>query len=146
MRPIPPVYFLLCILGMGTLNATIPAVRWMPYPWNLGGILLMILGILLSGSGARRFRHYKTAVRPFQPTTALVTDGPYRFTRNPMYLGLTLCLLGLGILLGSLSPLLLIPPFVFAIHFQFIRKEERLLEAQFGEVYQNFCKNVRRWI
>ena len=73
-------------------------------------------------------------------------SGPYRFTRNPMYLGMTTALTGVAILLGTLTPFLLIPLFAAWIDFRFISREETMLVGTFGEEYERFRREVRRWI
>lgn len=83
---------------------------------------------------------------PFSKTTALVVTGPYRFTRNPMYLGMLLVLLGIALWLGTLVPLLVVPLLALALQKGFVEKEERLLEEQFGDEYRAFRARVRRWI
>jgi len=83
---------------------------------------------------------------PFEPSTALVTGGWFRLTRNPMYLGLSLILLGVAMIDGTLGAFLPLPVFVAILHFRFIRAEERFLEGIFGERYRAYRTQVRRWI
>ena len=83
---------------------------------------------------------------PFEPSTVLVTEGAFRFTRNPMYLGLVLLLAGIAIALGSVGALLPIPVFVWIIQAWFILGEERFLEEIFGEAYLAYKSRVRRWL
>jgi protein-S-isoprenylcysteine O-methyltransferase Ste14 len=111
------------------------------------------LGIVLMGAAlgfglwARLlFVQVGTTVRPFQESSELVVQGPFHITRNPMYLSLTTLLLGLGILLGSLTPFLVIPFFVLIINRRFIPAEESMLERRFGESYRTYRGRVRRWI
>ena len=87
-----------------------------------------------------------TTVKPFQESSELVMMGPFNLTRNPMYLSMTVFLLGLAILLGSLTPFFIIPFFVWIITKRFIRVEERMLEQRFGESYRAYKARVRRWI
>jgi protein-S-isoprenylcysteine O-methyltransferase Ste14 len=94
----------------------------------------------------RRFKRAGTTIRPFEDSSALVTDGLFAFSRNPIYLGAVVGLLGIFVVLGSLSPLAVIPPFVTIIRARFIAVEERMLEAAFGDAYRDYMKRVRRWI
>ena len=83
---------------------------------------------------------------PFDEATTLVTGGSYRFTRNPMYLGMVLILLGAALGRGSLGAFLPIPAFVWVIRRQFVLPEERFLEEAFGDAYRAYKQRVRRWI
>src|SRR5436190_3914214 len=86
---VPPVWFLVSILAMSLLNRYAPIARWCPRPWNLFGLIPLLGGLVLAASGAKLFRKLGTNVRPLTPSAVLVTGGPYRVTRNPMYLGLS---------------------------------------------------------
>jgi protein-S-isoprenylcysteine O-methyltransferase Ste14 len=88
----------------------------------------------------------KTTVTPFVESTVLVTDGMYRWSRNPMYLGFVLVLIGIAILLRSLTPFLVIPAFIALIQSVFIQKEEEMLAVKFGRLYTTYAKNTRRWL
>ena len=99
-------------------------------------------------AGVRAFQRARTTVNPINPaaSTALVVNGIYRVTRNPMYLGFALLLLALAMYLGKLSGLLLVPLFMaYLQHFQ-IRPEERALQAKFGALFVAYCRQVRRWL
>ena len=85
-------------------------------------------------------------IKPFKRSSVLVTTGPYRYSRNPMYLGLVLILIGIAILQGSISPVLVIPVFIWLITNNIIKKEEKMLEETFGDAYLEYKKQVRRWI
>jgi protein-S-isoprenylcysteine O-methyltransferase Ste14 len=143
---VPPFWFLVGIGVMVLLHRTLPLATLVRRPWNWIGLAVLLAAVALSISGAALFRRRGTAVRPLTPSSLLVTDGPYRFTRNPMYLGLTLGLIGIAILLGSASPLLVIPPFVWWISTRFIAREEQFLTEQFGESYLQYKRQVRRWV
>jgi len=96
--------------------------------------------------GAVQFRRHDTTIIPFEQSTALIAEGPYRYSRNPLYLSMTLILVGLWILLGSLSPAVVVPLFVWWISSRFIANEERHLEAQFGRTYLEYKTKVKRWL
>jgi protein-S-isoprenylcysteine O-methyltransferase Ste14 len=106
----------------------------------------MGLGLTVAAAAAFRFARHGTSVHPFHQPTALVTDGPYRITRNPMYLGMVIALLGIAVWLGSLTPLLVIPVFARLIQRLFITNEERRLSDVFGAAYHEYRNRVRRWL
>lgn len=143
--PIPPLYFLIALVVELAL-AAIPAAKFIAEPWHLSGIVSIVAGVLLAVWGNRQFSRAGTTVNPFEQASALVTSGPFRVSRNPMYLGMVLVLLGTAILLGELLPFLV--PFLFAwlIGSRFIRHEEDRLHAQFGDAYDEYTRRVRRWL
>ncbi len=145
-RIIPPVYFLAALLLMLGLHYLLPLTEWIREFIRYAGITLIVLGVAIAAWGSRAFDKAGTPVKPFETTTMLVTHGLYRFTRNPMYLGMVLVLLGTGFLLGSLTPLLVIPVFVWLINSVFIKAEEDMLEELFGDQYLEYKKKVGRWI
>ena len=146
MSATPPFYFLSSIVVMGLGHALVPVAHWISAPWNLLGAVPLVGGIAIALAANRLFSRNDTPIHPFATATTLVTDGPFKLTRNPMYLGLTLTLVGIAMLLGSLSPWLVIPAFVVAISRLFIRREERTLQERFGDAYSAYRKTVRRWI
>lgn len=145
-RLLPPVYLLLAILWMLGLHFGLPLTRWIPWPWNLTGILPIVAGLTIVVIADQQFRRHGTTIKPFQPSSALVTDGVFRYSRHPMYLGLVVVLVGLGIGLASVTPLLVIPVFGWWMAVRFIRAEEASLVEQFGEAYLEYKRRVRRWL
>lgn len=145
-KVLPPVYLLLAFALMELLHRVAPLGRFIEAPYSYLGVVPLLAGLLVSATAARSFRKAGTPVVPFEPSTALVTSGFFRYTRNPMYLGMVLMLAGVAVLLGSLSPLLVIPVFVWIIKSNFIRGEEQFLEGIFGEQYLSYKRRVRRWI
>jgi protein-S-isoprenylcysteine O-methyltransferase Ste14 len=145
-RLLPPHFLLMAILAMVALHLGLPGRILLARPWTFVGLLPFALGGALTVRAARLFDREKTPVRPFERSTRLVLDGPYRFTRNPMYLGMVVGLLGVGVLLGSLTPFVL--PILFALFLQarFIVPEEAMLERLFGADYVAFKGRVRRWL
>jgi len=142
---IPPIYFLITVLleiGIGVL----PAARFIPESWRPVGIALILAGLAFAIWGNRQFSRAGTTVHPFEEASQLVTTGAFRFSRNPMYLGMVLVLIGTAVILGKLIPLLF--PFVFGklISILFIRHEEIRLQTQFGAPYVDYMRRVRRWI
>ena len=111
-----------------------------------GGALSLAVGFTIMIWAWKLFRMKGTAVHPFEESTHLVTHGPYRFTRNPMYSGITFILLGIAFFAGTppafLAPLL----FLITIHRIFIPYEEKKMETRFGKEYLDFKRRVRRWL
>jgi protein-S-isoprenylcysteine O-methyltransferase Ste14 len=143
---IPPVYFLSALLLMAVLHQVLPLARVLFAPYRYAGIVIMALAVALILWAALLFRRAGTGIVPFSPATALVLGGPYRFTRNPMYLGMAGTLLGAAILMGSLSPFAVIPAFMALIAERFIAPEEAMLERAFGQAYLDYAAKVRRWL
>jgi protein-S-isoprenylcysteine O-methyltransferase Ste14 len=111
----------------------------------IGGILLA-LGVFLAMRGRRVMERAGTNVNPTLPSTALVATGPFRFSRNPLYVALTLMYVGLSLLANALWVLLLIAPVMVLMHYGVVRREERYLEAKFGEAYRDYRSHVRRYL
>ena len=143
---IPPLYFLLAILAMTGLHYLLPIADLIDRPWSYLGLVPIVLGVGLAVWAERLFSWAGTGVRPFTPSTALVTAGPYRFTRNPMYLGMLLVLAGGWLMIGSLGAALVIPVFFWWIRSRFVLPEEAHMERHFGEGYLAFKTAVRRWL
>jgi protein-S-isoprenylcysteine O-methyltransferase Ste14 len=113
---------------------------------RIGGWCLVAAALLLSAAAVFLFRRAGTTPIPTQPTTALVVHGPYRFTRNPMYVGFAILYLGLTLLVNSVWPLGLFPVMITLLEKLVIAREEAYLEAKFGDEYRAYKARVRRWI
>jgi protein-S-isoprenylcysteine O-methyltransferase Ste14 len=144
---VPPPLIYLAGLIIGFL-----AGKWLPnfsvpvvVSRTLGGLLIG-LGTVLAFSAMRAFRKVGTTIRPDRPATTLANAGPYRFTRNPMYLSMAFAYAGIAILGQSLWALLILPAVLLVIRYRVIAREEPYLERQFGETYTNYKARVRRWI
>jgi protein-S-isoprenylcysteine O-methyltransferase Ste14 len=114
--------------------------------WHLAGLIPIAFGGGLLLLAARQFSKAETNIVPLTRSTALVTDGMFSLTRNPMYLGMTSALVGTAVLLNGYLPWLVILPFVLVIRLRFIRHEEPLMEETFGEDYLAYISRVRRWL
>lgn len=145
-RVLPPTYLLLSITTMVLFHFLIPVSDTAPYPWNLVGILPLLIGIYLNLMADAAFKREQTTVKPFEKSTALVVTGVFQVSRHPMYLGMVLILLGIAMLLGTLTPLFVVVIFGILIEAVFIRTEERMLEEQFGPTWLAYKKKVRRWV
>jgi len=143
---LPPTYFNSAIVLMITLHFVIPVYDMIDYPYNLVGVIFILTGTLLNLWTDRLFKIYATTVKPFDESSALIVDGPFQFSRNPMYLGGVVILFGLFLILGSLSSFLIIPVFIFIVHQRFILHEEQSLEKKFGDQFLEYKKRVRRWL
>ena len=119
----------------------------LPRAISLGiGIVLFIIAPLLAIPAMWRMKAAGTNVHPSEPTTTIVRGGPYRFTRNPMYLALTLLQIGVAFVLNDAITFLFAAALALMLHFGVILREERYLEAKFGEEYLALKRSVRRWI
>jgi protein-S-isoprenylcysteine O-methyltransferase Ste14 len=87
-----------------------------------------------------------TNVDPREPTTAIVTDGPFRYSRNPLYLSLVLFYLGGTLLIDGVAPLIVLVLVLLVLHFGIVRREEQYLEGKFGDVYRAYRARVRRYL
>ncbi len=110
------------------------------------GPLLIVGGFAFGLLGFREMRRAETNVDPYKPATAVVTGGPYHFTRNPMYVGFTLMYVGISALANALLPILLLPAVQQLMRRGVIEREERYLERKFGDEYLRYKGRVRRWI
>lgn len=148
----PPVIDLACAALMWGLAALWPQAQLWP---RGGGVLvwaaaigLALAGALVALAGVREFARARTTVNPLAPhkARALVTMGIYRFTRNPMYLGMLLVLVGWGVYLGNAAAWLALPLFVVLLNQLQIKGEERVLRERFGDDYARYTARVRRWL
>ena len=110
------------------------------------GVAAVALGVLLSGWGVMTFRRAKTAIVPHHSASQLVTNGPYRFTRNPMYTGSTIAYLGGAALMNSAWPVIVLPAVIFILVKTVISREEMYLRDAFGAEYAGYVASVRRWL
>jgi protein-S-isoprenylcysteine O-methyltransferase Ste14 len=112
-----------------------------PLGWGL-----LAIGVILAASGLLTFRRARTAIIPSHGASRLVTDGPYRYTRNPMYTGLTIVSVGAAALIDSAWPLIMLPVVLMALVRLVISREEAYLSDAFGAEYMAYQARVRRWL
>ena len=142
----PTIYLLIAILLCLALHFFIPILYIIPSPWNLLGLVPLLLGIWINLSADRAFKQAKTTVKPFEESNSLIREGVFRFSRNPMYLGFVGILLGISFLLRSVSPYFVVVVFAIFINEMFIQVEERMLETKFGDEWKHYRSRVRKWI
>jgi protein-S-isoprenylcysteine O-methyltransferase Ste14 len=142
----PPTYFLVAVLLMLGLHFLIPVKQVIRSPYRYLGLVPMAAGLVLNMWGSRLFDRTGTTIKPFETSSALVLHGPYRVSRNPMYLGMVVFLFGVWVLAGSITPFLVVVGFAYFIDRRFIRPEEAMLEQAFGSQYASYRARVRRWV
>jgi protein-S-isoprenylcysteine O-methyltransferase Ste14 len=142
----PPVWLLIGLIAIFTLNESWPVLRFTSLAGQLAGGLIILVGLVLLVMANGLFVRAGTNVIPFREVSSLVTSGVYRYTRNPMYLGMALVLLGCAVTVGVASALLIPVLFMVIIELRFIRPEERMLQGLFPQDYPAYCTRVRRWI
>lgn len=142
----PPLIYVGAFLLVLVLHALRPAPIAAPALATWAGAALLALGLSLDVWGACSLFRAGTAINPYRPSTSITALGAYRLSRNPIYLGLTLSFLGLSLIFNTLwGPAVLVP--VLAImHYGVILREERYLEAKFGETYRRYRERVRRYL
>ena len=131
---------------MLVLHFLFPGAKLITLPWNLLGAVPLVLGIAMNLIADRAFKKVGTTVKPYEESTTLITEGVFRMSRHPMYVGFVLILFGIAIFVGSLTPYAVILIFAILMGVVFIRVEERMLEETFGETWMEYKKKVRRWI
>ena len=145
-KVLPPAWFFVSIILMVGLHLGLPIKQLFLPPITYGGIGLILMGIVIVLVCDYLFRQKNTTIKPFQESSYLVREGLFSYSRNPIYLGMIIVLIGVWIVLGSLSPLLVIPIFTGLIQEVFIKPEEKMLEEKFGEEYRKYQAKVRRWV
>jgi len=145
-KTLPLTYVLISIILMLALHFLFPIIKVVASLWRLLGLVPLACGIALNLMADQAFNRVNTTVKPFQKSTALITEGAFRVSRNPMYLGFVLILIGVALLMGSLTPYIVIPIFAILMDRIFIRVEERMLEETFGQAWLEYAGKVRRWI
>ena len=146
MLILPPHYFVLWLVLMALLHVYLPLAVLL-HGWGRGtGLAPLIAGLACVLWHAYALRRAGTPVRPFEAPICLVQSGLYRYSRNPIYLGLIAMLTGVALLQGTLTPLLMVPAYALLLDRAFVRPEERMLETAFGDDYRQYCRQVRRWL
>lgn len=147
----PPLVFIVAFGGGWLLDRYVLQPGW---EWPVGpspslemvGWALVIAGLMLIVWGATTLHRLRTAVYPNRDASTLANEGPYRFTRNPMYTGMAMAYVGGACIVGSLGALVLLPLAMVALYYLVIRREERHLREAFGDSYGEYQRRVRRWL
>ena len=140
----PPVLLLLHIVAAFLLNWLVPLALPRSFEWS--GYILVLVGVGLAFSAVSQFGKMNTPLDPHRAVNAIVTNGPYRFSRNPIYLGFVCTLIGLPLALGNYWGAALSPVLVILMGLLVIKYEEAYLEEKFKDVYTNYKSRVRRWL
>lgn len=145
--PLPPPILMLVLLLLSALLTAVAPIAFVPVSFHgPSAALLILVGLGFSAAGFFSFKSRGTPVRPGAEPTQLVLSGPYRITRNPMYLGLLL--ISIGCFFAVESVWFIIPPILFfwVLNFRLIPFEEQLMEEHFGAQYETYRQRVRRWL
>jgi protein-S-isoprenylcysteine O-methyltransferase Ste14 len=143
---LPPTHFYIYLIISILLHYTLPLKQIIYYPFYLIGFLFFVLGTGLNIWADQLLKKQKTTVKPNEKPTSLIETGAFKISRNPMYLGMTLALLGAGFILGSITSFIGALLFIVAMEIAFIPMEEKNLQEQFGETFENYKKKVGRWV
>ena len=120
--------------------------KWLSKPRRKAGFALIAAGAGMAIWGARTFREADTSISPHDPATTLVEDGPYQYTRNPIYIGMTAVYSGITLLLNNLWGFLLLPGVLTVMERGVIEREEAYLRAKFGDAYDEYTGRIPRWL
>jgi len=143
---LPPVLLLLCVLAIiGTKYIGTPTY-WHGGEWDIVGYSLIGLGILLPVWGARVFKKHETNIIPYKSPDSMVTEGPFKFSRNPMYLGMLMVLIGAATLVGTKLGLIFPVIFFCIANWWYIPFEEMKMQKVFGAKFDEYKADVRRWV
>ncbi len=142
----PPVLLLIHIIAVILLRWLVPLPFAFPRVLEWLGYVLGVIGIASAGSAVIRFLRAHTTTYPHGSVSTIVTNGPYGFSRNPIYLGLVCLLIGFSFVFRTYWGLILSPLFIVLMNMLVIQHEEAYLEKKFGEVYTGYKSRVRRWL
>jgi protein-S-isoprenylcysteine O-methyltransferase Ste14 len=142
----PPPVIYLGFLGLGfALEGLLPGAELPGWTQWLGAVVI-VAGVALMISFELAFKRAGTDANPYRPSSALATDGPYRFSRNPGYLGMAITYIGITLAAAAPWALVMLLPAILVIHYGVIAREERYLERLFGEEYLSYKRTTRRWV
>ena len=142
----PPTYFLTAMVLSVILHFILPIKKIIFPPYTYLGFLFIIFGAVLNLWTDALFKKMKTTVKPYEDASALITHGPFKISRHPMYSGMTAVLIGMTIVHGSIMPFIIPALFVILCEVLFIRFEEENMGKTFGQKYLDYKRKVRRWI
>jgi len=146
IKILPPRIFQIALLTVALIHFLFPV--WFIYdsPVRWFGLIPIIAGIYLNLYTDWLIKKFKTTIKPFEEPTSLIKKGPFSYSRNPIYLGMVLIVLGCSVLSGSLLAFFVPVALAFIIHYLYIIQEEVILEKNFGQKYQDYRNKVRCWL
>ncbi|MCW8804115.1 MAG: isoprenylcysteine carboxylmethyltransferase family protein, partial [Ignavibacteriaceae bacterium] len=143
---LPPTYFAVCLIITVLLHYFLPIKQIINYPFNLLGFLFFLIGGVLNIWTDQLFKKNETTVKPDEKPSAFIQTGPFKISRNPMYLGMAILLIGIGFILGSITSFAGFVLFIITMEIAFIPQEDMNLQEKFGDEYLAYKKRIRRWI
>ncbi len=143
--PPPIVYFVCLVVGLG-LDYLWPLPFLPPWIQYSVGFTVIASSFLLFGLVLREFSKFETSIDPYKPTTEIISTGPFGYSRNPVYVSMTMLIFGIAIAVDGLFILVMAIPAVLIIHYFVVLREETYLERKFGKDYQLYKAAVRRWV
>lgn len=144
--PLPPVLLLGALVGQWAVHALLPVAVVVPGAWRTVGSVLIVMGVVVMVWADRQFKVANTAINPFDTPSSMVISGPFRVSRNPMYVAMLLILTGGAVAWGTLTPFLFVPLLAWPLQSKFVRMEEASMTAAFGSDYEDYKRRVRRWL
>lgn len=145
-KPLPPTYLLVALVAMAALHLFLPGPQLVRSVWRFLGAVPAALGTWLNLWADGLFKRRGTEIKPFRDSTVLVTGGPFRVSRHPMYLGMVLIVIGGAVVLGSTTPWAVVVGMWWLLTTQFVVPEEAAMRRQFGADYEEYAQRVRRWL
>ncbi len=142
----PPLIFLFLMIAAYGVHIIHPVDMASLPTLKYTGLLIVVLGFTVIILISRSFKRANTSIEPWKPTTAIISNGVYTYSRNPIYLALCLITIGMGFFLNSLWVLLSVIPAAVLVYYIAIKKEEAYLEKKFGDEYLQYKNKVRRWL
>ncbi len=139
-------YFLLLLIFSILSHFVFPVQVLLYPPFTWSGILIIVAGLFLAFRARALFLRNRTTLSPYESPAVLITTGPFRISRHPVYLAMASMLFGSAVLMGTLVPFVFPVLFIVIIEVLFIPDEERRLEEIFGEEYREYTRRVRRWV
>ncbi|WP_218003219.1 methyltransferase family protein [Nocardia concava] len=142
----PPLYYVAAVVGGMALNSVVPLPIGGRPATEIAGVVIVALGLTFAWCGVGAVIRHRTTIVPHRPVSTLITTGVYRVSRNPMYTGLAVAALGLGLLVNSWWPIALLPVAIALVLRLVIEPEERYLTERFGQSYLDYRGRVGRWL
>ena len=143
---LPTNLLLISLIAMLGLSVFYPIKQFLFLPVSLFGLLPLAAGLVITVQGSNKFEKVGTNIKTFADPDVLVTDGLYRFSRNPMYLGFVLILLGVAMLFGKASPFIIVIAYLLICDRWYIKFEEGAMARKFGDAFQEYKMQTRRWM